>query len=117
MLYSKCSRIVPDDKDFVIPKSYKQPLKSYLKQCGCLVTNRKYLIASHMGPEPPNSFKEVARDQQYGKLTPRHHVFRQYVSPNQTCPVLGVIHKWHNFDNRTVFNPTEGFYHLNQLTF
>ena len=39
-------RMVPDDRSFVVPKSYKQPLKSYLKQCGCLVTNRKYLIAS-----------------------------------------------------------------------
>ena len=39
-------RMVPDDKSFIVPKTYKQPLKSYLKQCGCLVTNRKYLIAS-----------------------------------------------------------------------
>ena len=39
-------RIVPDDKSFTIPEHYKQPLRSYLKQCGCLVSNRKYLVAS-----------------------------------------------------------------------
>ena len=56
----------------------------HLKEIGLLVL--------HMGPEQPNSFKEGARDQLYCKLTIRHHVFRQYVSPNQTRPVLGVIH-------------------------
>ena len=53
-----------------------------------------------MGQEylPPNlgvptlnsraSTPKLSRVKQYGKLTVRHHVFRNYVSPNQTCPVL-----------------------------
>ena len=44
------------------------------------------LFTDHMGLELPNSFKEVARGDQYGKLTMRHQGFRKYVSPNQTCP-------------------------------
>ena len=31
-----------------------------------------------MGPELQNSFKEGSRDQLCGKLTVRHHVFRNY---------------------------------------
>ena len=42
----------------------------------------------HMGLELQNSFKEVARGAQYGKLTGRHQGFRKYVSPNQTRPVF-----------------------------
>ena len=42
----------------------------------------------HTGLELQNSFKEVARGDQYGKLTIRHHVFRKYVSPNQTLEAL-----------------------------
>ena len=41
-----------------------------------------------MGPEVQNSFKEVSRGDQYGKLTVRHQGFRNYVSPNQTHPVF-----------------------------
>ena len=44
-----------------------------------------------MGPELQNCFKEVPTGDQYGKLTVRHHVFRNYVSPNQTCPVFGLF--------------------------
>ena len=40
------------------------------------------------GTEVQNSFKEVPRGDQYGKLTMRHQGFRKYVSPNQTCPVF-----------------------------
>ena len=46
------------------------------------------LLTVHMGAEVQNSFKEVARDDQYGKLTVRHQGFRKYVSPNQTCLVF-----------------------------
>ena len=46
------------------------------------------LLDVHMGLELQNSFKEVARGDQHGKLTIRHHVFRKYVSPNQICPVF-----------------------------
>ena len=45
----------------------------------------------HMGLELQNSFKEGPSDQQYGKLTVRHHVFRNYVSPNHTRPVFGLF--------------------------
>ena len=52
--------------------------------------NKVWVIVNgpHMGPEVPNSFKEVSRGDQYGKLTGRHQGFRKYVSPNQTCPVF-----------------------------
>ena len=33
----------------------------------------------------------MARGDQYGKLTVRHHVFRKYVSSNQTCPVFLIL--------------------------
>ena len=42
----------------------------------------KQTFVPHMGLERQNSFKEVTRGDQYGKLTVRHHVFRNYVSPN-----------------------------------
>ena len=45
-------------------------------------------IEAHMGAEVQNSFKEVARGDQYDKLTVRHQGFRKYVSPNQTCLVF-----------------------------
>ena len=43
----------------------------------------------HMGAELQNSFKGGPRGPLYGKLTPRHHRLRDYVSPNQTCKVFG----------------------------
>ena len=46
------------------------------------------ICGTHMGAEVQNSFKEVPRRDQYGKLTMRHQGFRKYVSPNQTCPVF-----------------------------
>ena len=42
----------------------------------------------HMGAERPNSFKEVSGGQLYGKMTNWHHWSRNYVSPNQSCPVF-----------------------------
>ena len=46
------------------------------------------LLTLQMDPEVQNSFKVVARGDQYGKLTVRHQGVRKYVSPNQTCPVF-----------------------------
>ena len=43
----------------------------------------------HMGAEPQNSFKGVARGPLYGKLTRRYHRLSYYVSPNQSCKVFG----------------------------
>ena len=53
----------------------------------------------HMGPELQNSVKEGSRDQLYGKLTVRHHVFRNYVSPNRTRPVFGLFGLQTNLTN------------------
>ena len=47
------------------------------------------LFTEHMGAEPQNSFKGVARGPLYGKLTTRQHRLRDYVYPNQTCKVFG----------------------------
>lgn len=46
-------------------------------------------LRTHMGAEAPYSFKEVSGGPPYCKLTTRHHIFWYYVSPNQTCKVLG----------------------------
>ena len=45
----------------------------------------------HMGAEPPDSFKEGSRSPLWCIMTTRHHVFRNYVSPNQTCAVFGLF--------------------------
>ena len=47
-----------------------------------------HALMMHMGPEVQNSFKEVTRGDQHGKLTMKHQGFRKYVSPNQTCLVF-----------------------------
>ena len=39
-------RTVPDDQHFEPLANYKQPLRSYLKQCGCLASSRKYLVCA-----------------------------------------------------------------------
>ena len=39
-------RNVPEDDGFMMPKRYRQPINSYLKACGCLVTNGKFLISA-----------------------------------------------------------------------
>ena len=57
MIYSTCGRQI---NNIVI-----QNLKSM----------RLVLLLTHMGPEPQNSFKEVARAPEYGKITTRHHTF------------------------------------------
>ena len=54
-------------------------------------TTSSFSITRHMGLELQNSFKEVTIGDQYGKLTVRHHVFRNYVTPNQTRPVFGLF--------------------------
>ena len=48
-----------------------------------------WMVMEHMGAEAPYSFKEVSGGPPYCKLTTRHHIFWYYVSPNQTCKVLG----------------------------
>ena len=60
------------------------------------------MIMMHMGPELQNSFIEVTRGNQYGKLTIRHHVFRKYVSPN-----FDLLKFW--FLDRVVGNPPKYF--------
>ena len=54
---------------------------------GKLLQNNRNVgdLLGHMGAEVQNSFKEVPRGDQYGKLTMRNHGLRKYVSPNQTC--------------------------------
>ena len=37
-----------------------------------MLLDLKIYLPGHMGPEVKNSFKEVARGAQYGKLTGRH---------------------------------------------
>ena len=44
---SEQCRTVPEDNSFHLPINYKQPLKTYLKQCGCLATSDQYLISSY----------------------------------------------------------------------
>ena len=39
-------RKVPEDIEFIAPKRYKQEMQFYLKYCGCLTTNNKYLISA-----------------------------------------------------------------------
>ena len=39
-------RTVPEDPHFEPLANYKQPLRSYLKQCGCLASSRKYLVCA-----------------------------------------------------------------------
>ena len=51
--------------------------------------HRLHSLAEHMGAEPENSFKGVAKGPLYGKLTTRHHRLSYYVSPNQSCKVFG----------------------------
>jgi len=43
---SQNTRNVPEDDGFMMPKRYRQPINSYLKACGCLVTNGKFLISA-----------------------------------------------------------------------
>ena len=50
---------------------------------------RHFMVKVHMGAEASYSFKEVSRGPLYCKLTTRHYIFRYYVSPNQSCKVLG----------------------------
>ena len=64
----------------------------YLKvEFKCYALLNVKLKLSHIGLELQKSFKEVPRGNQYGKLTVRHHVFRNYVSPNQTRLVVGLF--------------------------
>ena len=67
---------------FWIPRgaSFKRKMEDYLCH---------YVFIWHMGAEAPYSFKEVSGGPPYCKLTTRHHIFWYYVSPNQTCKVLG----------------------------
>ena len=46
-----------------------------------------------MGLKLKNSFKEVAREQQYGKLTVKHHVFRIFVLKSNTSGFGGLFTK------------------------
>ena len=39
-------RMVTDDINFEAPARYRQPLKSYLKMCGCLTSNQNLVIAA-----------------------------------------------------------------------
>ena len=53
------------------------------------IENEPESLKRQIGAEAPYSFKEESAGPPYCKLTTRHHIFRYYVSPNQTCKVLG----------------------------
>ena len=95
---------VPIMKKMSLPHDGTDNILVILCQCVFLSANKyKYILRGwghHMGLELQNSFKEGPSDQQYGKLTVRHHVFRNYVSPNQTCPVFGLFHYLTSRQNR-----------------
>ena len=39
-------RMVTDDNNFETPTRYRQPLRFYLKMCGCLTSNESLVIAA-----------------------------------------------------------------------
>ena len=69
--------------------SIKNTADIYKKYPGSTSPLESPLLARHMGAEPQNSFKGVAKGPPYCKLTTRHHILRYYVSPNQSCEVFG----------------------------
>ena len=70
----------------------------------------------HIGAERPNNFKEVSGVQLYGKMTKWYHWSRNYVSPNQSCLVLGVVHKYCVLNIKELHDLFVGMCHVSRGT-
>ena len=80
-----------NNREIIIGRSWKvRPKSAELSESSAKSSAKSSFKSLHIGAEQPNSFKEVSGVQLYGRMTNWLHWFRNYVSPNQSCLVLGV---------------------------